>query len=117
MTFSRRSTKPELVQALDLLAPQRRLKREIEIAELLDHGQATGAHRGLQSPVVAQLNLRGQQLLDRFRRRQRAAVDARQNRVERFQGTGHAQVGQHLAEPIAAREGRGFHTAPSASCA
>ena len=43
----------ELVQTFDLLATERRLKRKVEVAELLDGGQTAGAHRGLQAPVVA----------------------------------------------------------------
>src|SRR5262245_55029716 len=38
----------ELVQTLDLLAAQRRLKGEVEVVELLDHGQPAGAHGRLQ---------------------------------------------------------------------
>ena len=104
----------ELVQTLDLLAAQRRLKREVEVVELLDDGQSTGAHRGLQPPVIAQLNLRGEQLLDRLRRRERAAIDAVENRIERFEGAGHAQVREDVAQPVAARERRGLHAAPPA---
>jgi hypothetical protein len=33
----------QLVEAFDLLTPERGLKREVEVAELLDRGQATGA--------------------------------------------------------------------------
>ena len=85
--------------------------------ELLDGRQPTGAHRRLQPPVVAQLNLRGEQLLDRIGRGQRAAVDVAQDRVERFQGAGHAQVGQDLPEAITARERGGLHARPPVSWA
>lgn len=59
----------ELVQAFELLAPERRLKGEIEVAELLHRGQPAGAHRHLKPPVGPQLNLCRQQLLERLRGR------------------------------------------------
>jgi len=74
----------ELVEALHLLAAQRGLNGEIEVVELLHHGQPARAHRGLEPSVIPQLNLRGEQLLDRLRRGQRAAIDALENGVERF---------------------------------
>jgi hypothetical protein len=44
----------ELVQALDLLAAQRRLKSEIEVPELLDRGQVSGrAFREFEYPATA----------------------------------------------------------------
>jgi hypothetical protein len=107
----------ELVQAFDLLAADRGLEREVEVAELFDDGQSTGAHRRLQPPVIAQLNLRGEQLLDRFRRGERAAIDALENRIERFEGAWHPQVREDVAEPVASRERGGLHAAPPASCA
>lgn len=55
----------ELVETLHLLPTERRLEGKIKLGEPLDGGQATGAHRGLQASVVAQLNLRVEQLLDR----------------------------------------------------
>jgi hypothetical protein len=60
------------------------LKREIEVTELLDGGQSARAHRGLEAPVISQLNLRRQQLLDRFKCCHRAGVNAVEDRVERF---------------------------------
>ena len=78
----------EVMQALNLLPPQRGLEGEVEVVELLDDGQAAGAHRRLQPPVIAQLNLRGQQLLDRVGCGQCAPVDVTQNRVKRFQRAG-----------------------------
>jgi hypothetical protein len=53
----------------------------------------------LESPVIAQLNLGGEQLLDRVRRRNRAAIDAVDNRIERSQRAKHAEVGARLSEP------------------
>ena len=93
--------KPEPVQAFDLLAAERRLKREVEVAQLFDRGQAARAHRGLQPSIVSQLNLGGQQLLHRFRRGERTAVDPVENRMQGFRCAGHAQVRQHLAQPVA----------------
>jgi hypothetical protein len=52
---------------------------------LLDDGRPAGAHRRLQPPAIAQLNLRGQQLLDRIGRGQNAAVDIAQDRVKCLQ--------------------------------
>src|SRR5690348_6827504 len=46
----------KLVEAFHLLAAQRGLKGEVEVVELLDHGQPTRAHRGLQPSVISQLN-------------------------------------------------------------
>lgn len=43
----------ELVQALDLLTLDRRLKGEVEILERLDRREARRAHRSHQSTVVA----------------------------------------------------------------
>jgi hypothetical protein len=84
----------ELVQAIHLLAAHGRLEGEIKVVELLDDGQSAGPHRGLQPSVVAQLNLRGE-LLNSFGRGQRATVDALENCVERFEPTGHPQIGEH----------------------
>jgi hypothetical protein len=39
----------ELVQTLDPFATERRLEGDVEVAELLDGGEATGTHRGLSS--------------------------------------------------------------------
>src|SRR5689334_1231794 len=79
----------ELVETLELLLPERRLEGEIELGEPLDRGQPTGAHRGLQASVVAQLNLRAEQLLDRFGSGERRTIDTVENRVEGLQRAGH----------------------------
>src|SRR5581483_2661232 len=107
----------ELVQALHLLPTQRRLEREIKVVELFDDGQSAGPHRGLQPSVVAQLNLRSEELLDRFGGGQRTAVDALEDRVECFEAAGHPQIGEHVPQAIAAREGGALHAAPPVSCA
>src|SRR5689334_16267673 len=63
----------ELMQTFNLLAPQRGLEGEVEVAQLLDRRQPTGPHRGLQASIIAELNLRRQQLLDRLRGGERSA--------------------------------------------
>src|SRR5687768_11481267 len=105
------------MQAFDLLTPQRRLKGEIEVVELFDDGQTAGAHRSLQAPVIAQLRLRGEQLLDRLGRRQRAAVDALEDGIERFEGAWHPEVREDVPEPIASGQGGALHATPPVSCA
>ena len=105
------------MQTFDLLATYRRLEREVEIAELLDDRLAARAHRRLQPSVIAQLNLCGEELLDRFRSRERAAIDAVENRIERLEGAGHPQVGEDVTQSVAARERGGLHAAPPVSCA
>src|SRR5437899_2082876 len=72
----------ELVQALHLLPPEGRLKREIEVVELLDERQTAGSHRRLQTSVISELRLCGEQLLDGLGRGERPAIDALQDRVE-----------------------------------
>src|SRR5690606_3288457 len=91
----------ELVQTLDLLAAEGRLKREVEVTELLDGRQAARPHGGLEPPVVTQLNLRGEQLLDGVGRGEPAAVDIVEDRIERFERAGHPQVGEDVPKPIA----------------
>ena len=48
----------ERVEAVDLLAFDRRLKREVEVGECLRRWQARRAHRGLEPPIIAQRDLR-----------------------------------------------------------
>jgi hypothetical protein len=71
----------------------------------------------LQPPVIAQLNLRGEELLDRFRSSERAAIDALENRIERLERAGHPQVGEAVAQSVASREWGRLHAAPPVSCA
>jgi hypothetical protein len=78
----------ELVQALDLLAAERRLEGENKLREPFDGGESAGAHRRLEAPIVSELNLGVEPLLDRVRRSQRRAIDALQDRIQRFEGTG-----------------------------
>jgi len=56
------------VQTLPLLASQRRLEGEIKLGEAFDGREPTRAHRRLQAPIVAELNLGAEQLLDGLRR-------------------------------------------------
>jgi hypothetical protein len=89
------------VQTFDLLTTQRGLKGEVEVAQLFDRRQTAGAHRGLQPSIVSELNLRGQQLLNRFGCGERAAVDPVENRIQAFKSAWHAQVREHLAQSVA----------------
>ena len=102
----------ELVEALHLLATERRLEGKIKLGEPLDGGQPTGAHRGLQASVVAQLNLRVEQLLDRLGGRERRAIDAVEDRIEGLERARHVQVGEHLPQAIATGRGGAFHASP-----
>jgi hypothetical protein len=54
----------------------------------------------LEPSVIPQLNLRGEQLLDRFRRGERAAIDAVENRVECFERAGHAEVRENVTQAV-----------------
>ena len=56
----------ELVQTLDLLAMDRRLKREVKLLERLDRRQSRRAHRRLHTTVVAQSDLSVEQLMNGF---------------------------------------------------
>ena len=85
--------------------------------QLLDDRQPARAHGSLEPTIIAQLNLRRQQLLDRVRGRERAAIDALQDDVERFERARHFQVGQDLAQAVASREGRALHATPPVSWA
>lgn len=84
------------VQTLDLLALHARLEGEVEVAERLHGGQARGAHRSFESTTIAERDLRAHQRLDGGGRRQRPAVEARQDRIEVLEGAGHLQVGALL---------------------
>ena len=53
--------KAELVQALELLALDRGLEGEVEVAEYLHRRQSAGAHGGLEPAVVAQIDLGSEQ--------------------------------------------------------
>lgn len=59
VTISRPFDEAKLVETLDLLAAERRLKGEVEVTELLDGGETAGAHRRLQASVVADLTFGG----------------------------------------------------------
>jgi hypothetical protein len=71
----------------------------------------------LEAPVIPELDLGGEELLNGLGRRQRAAVDPLEDRVERFEAAGHPQVREHVPQTIATRERGGFHAAPPVSWA
>src|SRR5690606_24089623 len=103
-------------QALDLLAADARLKAEVEVAEQLHRRQSAGAHRRLETAVVAELDLGGEDLLDGLGRGEGAAIDALKDGVERLQGAGHLQIRQHTADAVPARRSA-LHRTPPASAA
>ena len=80
----------------------------------LDGGQPAGAHRGLKSAVVAQLDLRAEQLLDRVGAVSVAAIDAVEDLIEGFERARHAQVGEHVPQAVATGGGA-LSCEPSAS--
>src|SRR5690606_1262435 len=100
----------ELVQAFDLLAANRRLEREVEIAEHLHGGQPARAHCRLEPAVIPPLGLCCQHRLDRFWCRECAALDAVPDGIECFMRTGHLQVRENVAEAITTRWCGAFHT-------
>src|SRR5271165_1076216 len=78
----------ELVQALDLLALDRGLEGKVELLDRLDRRQARGSHGGLQPSVIAQVDLRPKEALERFAGGDGAAVDVGEDVIDRFQCTG-----------------------------
>jgi hypothetical protein len=104
--------KTELVETLHLLSTERRLEGEIKLGEPFDDGQATGAHRGLQASVIAELNLGVEQLLDRLGGRERRTIDAVEDRIEGLERPRHVQVGEHLPETIATGRDGALHASP-----
>src|SRR5205085_10768519 len=91
---------------------ERRLKGKVKLGEPLDGGQPTGAHRRLQAAVVAQLNLRVEQLLDRLGGRERRAIDVVKDGVEGLERPRHVQVGEHLPQTIATGRGASHASPP-----
>src|SRR5690606_11973749 len=75
----------ERVQTVDLLSLDRGLKAEVEVVERLHSREAAGAHRRLQAAIVSQADLRIEDLADRLRGADLAAVDMGENRIERLQ--------------------------------
>jgi len=63
----------------------------------------------LQSAIIAQVNLLGEQFSIRFGCRQRTAVNPLEDGVERFERARHA-LGEAVAEAITSRQGRALHT-------
>src|SRR5688572_18955928 len=105
----------ELVETFHLLTPERGLEGKIKFGQPFDDRETARAHRGLQAPVVAQLDLGVQELLDGLGGGERRTIDTVENRIERFEGAGHVQVGEHVAQAIATGERRGFHASPPVS--
>src|SRR5690242_10717566 len=105
----------ELMETFHLLPTKRRLEGEIKLGEPLDDGQPTRAHRGLQASVVAQLNLRAEQLLDRFGGRERRAIDAVEDGIEGLKCPRHVQIGEHLPQTIATGRSGALHASPPVS--
>src|SRR5690606_28776573 len=108
--------KAQLVQALDLLAPDARLEAEVEALERLDRRQSGGAHGGLEAAVVSEFDLGRQQRFDRLCAGQCPAVHAGEYRVDLLQCAGHLEIGQHAPDPLSQRGGR-LHRAPPATAA
>ena len=90
----------ERVQAIDLLALDRRLKGEIEFGKRLGCRESRRAHRRLESAVVAQRDLGTEQCLDRRGRLHGPTINPAQNVVERFERAGHLEIGQLRAQAI-----------------
>ena len=75
-------------------------KLKVELVERLDpRAGATSASPPCSRRVVAQHDLGGKQILDRFARGHRSAVGLGQDAVHDFQRSGHFQVRQHLSQP------------------
>ena len=100
-TCSRRSTKPS---SWRLYICSRRSdgwkEKSNSVSRLTTGSRLASAHRGVQTSVVAQLNQRAEQLLDRLSGRERRAIDAVEDGIECFECPRHAQIGEHLAQTI-----------------
>src|SRR5690606_22276523 len=108
--------KAQLVQALDLLAPDARLEAEVEALERLDRRQSGGAHGGRGAAVVSAFDLGRQQRFARLCAGQCPAVHAGEDRVDRLQCAGQLEIGQHAPDPLSQRGAR-LHRAPPATAA
>jgi hypothetical protein len=105
------------MQALELLAFDRRLEGEVEVGERLDHGEARGPHRRLEPPGVAQVDVGAQEPRHGLAPREFAGIAAPEDVVHRLERPGHLEVGELRAELLANRGGRrgqpgGAHEAP-----
>ena len=90
------------MQGVDLLALDRGLEAEVEVGKGLHGRQPGGTHGGLEPAVVAQIDLGGEELLDRLGGGEAASVDAGEDGVEGLERTGELEVGELGADPVAA---------------
>jgi hypothetical protein len=103
----------ERMEALQLVALDRGLEAEVEVGQRLHRGQAGGAHRGLEPPLVPQGDVTPQQFGHRFPGRQLAAVAPVQDVIQGLERAGHLEIGELGAQPVA--QGRGRHQRASAT--
>jgi hypothetical protein len=106
----------EIVEAVELLALERGLKREVKVGERLHGWEARGPHSGLEAAVIAQRDMGAEQRLDRVSGLEMPTVDLGEDRVERLKSARHLQIGELRADPVAKHRGR-FHARPPASSA
>ena len=106
----------EIVKAVELLALERGLKREIKVGESLHGREARGPHGGLEAAVIAQRDVRAEQGFDGLSGLEVPAVHLGEDRVEGLEGAGHLQIGELRTDPVA-EHGGGFHARPPASSA
>ena len=103
------------MQGVDLLALDGGLEAEVEVGQGLYGREPRGAHGGLEPAVVAQVDLGGEEPLDRLGGGDAVAVDAGEDGVEGFEGTGELEIGKLSPDPVAAaRPLGGRHETPAA---
>jgi len=88
------------VQALELVALDRRLKREVEVVECLHRRQSCAPHRRLESALIAKGDMAPEEGLHGGARRELPRINAAQNIIDRFKGAGHLAVGELGPEAI-----------------
>ena len=101
----------ELVQALNLLAPDRRLEGKVELRQRLDRRQPRGPHRGLQPPVIAQADLGVEQAGDGLGDGHPAPIHLGEDRVHRLERPRQLQIGQHGPDVVPPVRGARHRTA------
>src|SRR5262249_30396242 len=89
------------VQALELLAFDARLKGEVKVRECFHRRQSRTAHGRLQATRIAERDVCSEQALERFPCRELAGVDVAQDVIERLERTGHLEIGELCAQPLA----------------
>jgi hypothetical protein len=90
----------ERVQALDLFALHTRLETEVEVSEGFDRGQSCRAHRGLEAPRIAELDVRAEELINRLAAGELAGVAAPEDVIERFERAGHLEISELRAQAL-----------------